>query len=94
MGWTAEDVYETLTGMRVEELCVPGVEDAFAVGSPCDLRYTQMLEAYERLREKLSAGEHDTDAEIIIDSLLVIQQELCLKMFEYGFRTAQKMPRP
>ena len=90
----ATRVYESATAVLIPELRLPWVENEMQEGKEFYHNYGAMLDAYERLREKLSAGEHDTDAEIIIDSLLVIQQELCLKMFEYGFRTAQKMPRP
>ena len=43
-----------------------------------------MLDAYGRLCHRLGEKEEDADAEIMIDSLLRIQKELCLRMFEYG----------
>lgn len=43
-----------------------------------------MLDAYERLRERLGVGDEDADVEIMIDSLLSIQRELCLQMFDLG----------
>ena len=41
-----------------------------------------MLDAYARLRDRLGVVDEDSDVEIIIDSLLTIQRELCLKMFD------------
>mgnify|MGYP006955466334 FL=1 len=41
-----------------------------------------MLDAYERLRERLGVTDEDEDVEIIIDSLLAIQRKLCREMFE------------
>lgn len=75
----AELVYESLIG----ELIVPirDVPNAFAPGSLCEGKYQEMLDAYARLRDRLGVEDEDEDIEIIIDSLLVIQRELCLKMF-------------
>ena len=41
-----------------------------------------MLNAYERLRDRLGVVNEADDVEIIIDSLLSIQRELCVKMFD------------
>ena len=75
----AELIYESLIGELVEP--IRGVPNAFAQGSRCDDGYRQMLEAYERLRERLGVTDEDDDVEIIIDSLLAIQRELCLEMY-------------
>ena len=45
------------------------------------MRYEEMLDAYARLRERLGVEDEDEDVEIIINSLLAIQQKLCLEMF-------------
>ena len=76
----AELVYESLTG----ELIVPikDVPNAFKEGSVCERSYQEMLDAYARLRDRLGVVDEDSDVEIIIDSLLTIQRELCLKMFD------------
>lgn len=75
----AELVYESLIG----ELIVPirDVPNAFAPGSLCEGKYQEMLDAYARVRARLGVLDEDEDVEIIIDSLLAIQRELCLKMF-------------
>lgn len=85
MDSVAEAVYYTLQG----ELCepVPGVEDAFEDGKFCAQWYQDMLDAYERICHRLGEQE-DADGEIMINSLLRIQKELCMKMFEYGRRFA------
>ncbi len=61
----------------------------FAPGSPCDLAYSQMLEAYSRLCSRLgqTRGE-DADVEIIITQLRIIGRRVGLKMFEYGLALA------
>ena len=76
----AELVYESLTG----DLIVPikGVPNAFESRSFCEGKYQEMLDAYARLRDRLGVIDEDADVEIIIDSLLAIQRELCLKMFD------------
>ena len=43
-----------------------------------------MLDAYERLCQRLEAGEDDGDVEIIIHSLLQIQKIVGMKMYSYG----------
>ena len=45
-------------------------------------RLREMLDAYERLRDRLGVVDEDEDVEVVIDSLLDIQRQLCLKMFE------------
>ena len=75
-----ELVYESLIG----ELVIPlrNVPNAFEEGSVCERNYQEMLDAYARLRDRLGVVDEDSDVEIIIDSLLTIQRELCLKMFD------------
>lgn len=75
----AELVYESLLGELVDPIMY--VPNAFAKGSFCERKYQEMLDAYERLRDRLGIVDEDADVEIIIDSLLAIQRELCLKMF-------------
>ena len=76
----SELVYESLIGELVDP--VKDVPNAFEPGSYCETRYRQVLEAYERLRGRLGVTDEDPDVEIIIDSLLEIQRELCMEMFD------------
>lgn len=75
----AELVYESLIGELVDP--VRYVPNAFAPGTFCEARYREMLDAYERLRDRLGVVDEDEDVEIIIDSLLAIQRKLCVEMF-------------
>ena len=77
-----ELVYESLIG----ELVIPlrNVPNTFEEGSICERNYHEMLDAYARLRDRLGVVDEDADVEIMIDSLLAIQRELSLKMFELG----------
>ena len=79
-----ENIYYTLIGQMQEEFCVPGIENLFVDGSECDLAYDEMLEAYERLKNRLGIQNEDADIEIIINSLFKIQRLVAFKMFEYG----------
>lgn len=76
----AELVYESLIGELVDP--IRDVPNAFEPGSFCEAQYREMLEAYERLRERLGVVDEDADVETIIESLLSIQRELCLEMFD------------
>ena len=82
------DIYNTLLGVQCEEFCVPGVENLFTENSICDCAYNEMLEAYARLRERLGVADEDQDVEIIIHSLTTIEQNVSMKMFEYGTKFA------
>ena len=76
----SELVYESLIGEPVDP--IRNVPNAFEPGSYCETRYQQVLEAYERLRDRLGVTDEDRDVEIIIDSLLEIQRKLCMEMFD------------
>ena len=71
-----ERVYESLIGELIDP--IPGVQNAFESGSFCEIRYQEVQKAYERLRDRLGVVD---EVEIIIDSLLAIQQKLCREMF-------------
>ena len=87
----AEIVYESLCG---ELLCgLAEIENAFDDGKPCEKWYCEMLDAYERLLTRLNEEEFDPDAEIMIDSLLRIQKELCLRMYSYGAKYGEQEVR-
>lgn len=79
-----EMVYLTLLGEVSAPYRIPGVENAYAEGSQCDLLYQNLSDAYERLRIRLGINGEDDDTELIIGNLLTIQHTLCLKMFHYG----------
>ena len=73
-------VYESLIGELVDP--IKYVPNAFESGSFCEKKYEEMLEAYARLRDRLGVEDEDADVEIMIDSMLAIQRELCLMMFD------------
>ena len=83
-----EAVYATLTGTMRKEFRVPGVENLFDEGSECMNSYNKMLAAYERLCDRLSVIDEDEDVETIIHSLMTIERNVSMKMFEYGMKFA------
>ena len=85
-----EDIYDSLQGVLVPEARVPWVKNLFLPGSPCDRAYSDMLDAYERLRDRLGAADEDEDVEIIINFLLDIQQILGHEMFRCGVEYARR----
>ena len=85
-----EDIYDSLQGVLVPEARVPWVKNLFLPGSPCDRAYSDMLDAYERLRDRLGVADEDEDVEIIINSLLDIQQILGHEMFRCGLEYARR----
>lgn len=77
-------IYETLLGERSKP--VIGVKNAFADGSYCESRYTEMREAYERVCSRLGSRDEDSDLEQIVTSMDAICAELCRQMFLLGIR--------
>lgn len=63
---------------------VPGVENAFAPGAPCEGYYKEILDAYCRLCFRLGDLEEDPDVEAILSASMSITDILCQKMYEYG----------
>ena len=86
MDTLAERVYETLCGLLEDAYCVPGVQNAFEEHADCAVLYESVMQAYERLCERLAVGEEDEGVELIIDSFLEMNKILCLKMFDYGVK--------
>ncbi|WP_455619815.1 hypothetical protein [Eisenbergiella sp.] len=60
------------------------IEDEFAEGKVCYTAYAEILEAYQRICQRLGVGEEDGDVEIIINNFNVIMEYLCMKMYDYG----------
>ena len=78
-------VYDTLADLLVEPCRVPGVENAFTPGSPCDLLYIQVYKAKQRICHRLDV-ESDPDVELLIQNLEEISRILGRKMYACGSR--------
>ncbi len=78
----ADIIYESLIGEAVKPL--KNVPNAFSYGSTCAAEYQNMLDAYDRIRERLQVRDEDEDVETIINSMLAIQEILCREMFRLG----------
>lgn len=60
------------------------VEDEFVEGKVCHTAYAEVLDAYQRVCQRLGVGEDDKDIEIIINNFNIIIERLCMKMYDYG----------
>lgn len=60
------------------------VENEFSEGKGCAEAYSEILDAYQRICQRLGVGEEDDDIEIIMDSFNTIIECLYMKMFDYG----------
>ena len=58
--------------------------------SICDRAYGEMLNASYRLWDRLGTRE-DSDTELMIDSMLTIQRQLCREMFLLGVKYAEEI---
>lgn len=65
------------------------VEDEFAEGKICYNAYAEIMEAYQRICQRLGDKEEDEDVEIIINHFNTIIKHLCMKMFDYGYSFSQ-----
>ena len=87
----AEQIYDLMNGsLNLEEypeLNIPYVKNEFEEGSPCELPYTEVYEAKERLQRCLGKeGQEDRDIEMIITNMEYICKNLAMKMYEYGYQ--------
>lgn len=77
-----KQVYYTLLGMLLDPL--DDVENLFEEGKPCEQWYSDVYDAYMRLCDRLGVQDEDKDVEIIISSLLRIQDKIAYQMYHYG----------
>ena len=80
----ATRVYESATAVLIPDLRLPWVENEMQEGKEFYHNYGAMLDAYERLRERLGVEDADKDVEIMINALLNNEELLSKKMFYYG----------
>ena len=62
-----EYIYDSLQGLLINPH--PEVKDLFQEGMPCEQWYAEMLDAYQRLCDRLGVCNEDDDVEIIITNL-------------------------
>ncbi len=80
-------IYQLVTGTRnlaeypAEESRY--VENAFAEGEPCAVRYKEIYETGNRICERLGV-ETDPDVDTLMDDFLEIMEIVSKKMFDYG----------
>lgn len=70
-----EQVYLTLNGLLQEEYALSNVENLFAPDGRGYALYSEVLDAYASLCERLGTKETDTDVETIINNLLALCEE-------------------
>ena len=88
----AEWIYDSVMGNLTNEYRCREVEDLFEEGKTCQVLYSQMLDAYWRLCERLGEAEEeaDDDGECMVNSMLAITKIVGIKMFECGQRFCEK----
>ena len=50
----------------------------------CQTAYAEILDAYQRICERLKVGEEDKDIEFILNNFNTIMEYLCIKIYDYG----------
>ena len=79
----ANRLYDTMAGLTEDGYGIPGVENIFAPGAPCDTLYTQAYEAGIRICQRLGV-DTDPDVELIFQNLEEVSRILGCRMFSYG----------
>ena len=79
-----EQVYLTLNGLLREEYVLPDVENLFAPDGRGYALYSEVLDAYASICDRLGVGETDADVETIINNLLALCEEVSYRMYDYG----------
>ncbi len=70
-----DEIYYTLIGQMADQ-GLSWVPNAFATGSDCDEAYTRLIQARDRLLERLGR-EEDPDLSIMLDEMYDITHALC-----------------
>ncbi len=84
---TRQYIYDLVCG-NLEEQDTPEsrvIQNEFAEGGECTRAYSEMLDAYSRICQRLGTEEwNDPDVEIVVNELLRIGKHIALTMFDYG----------
>ncbi len=76
-----DDIYDTLIGNFIPEYALPWVPNAFTQGSACEQAYRRMMEARDRIEERLGT-EDDEDIHCMLIEMDTIQRLLCRAVME------------
>ena len=76
---TLEHIYMTLAGLMEEGHGYPGVENAFAPGSVCQIQSDRL---YSLLVDRLDANGETLSA--VLEAVDIMQRDIALRMFRLG----------
>ena len=82
-------IFELLMGWLDRSILTPEqdsrIENVFAEGAAVNRLYGEMLDAYDRLSQRLHPGQDDNpDVEVFFFNTLDMCEEVGLKMYRYG----------
>ncbi len=77
-----DKVYDSLIGQLDGDAAVANIPNAFAPGSPCYHAYTRLIQARNRVLDKLGTGD-DPDLEQILTEMDTIQRALCRQIMAW-----------
>ena len=84
-----ELLYDTVLGQVQDAYALPGAENLFEPGKPCDLHYRDAMSAYKRICQRLGISAEDNDLEQILHSMNAICRLIAFEMYRLG----RKAPR-
>ncbi len=74
-----DEIYYSLIGELEADTALPWVPNAFSPDSDCDNAYTRLLDARNRLLEKLNRDD-DPDLSQMLEEMNTIQRILCRQL--------------
>lgn len=77
-------LYDTVLGQIQETYAIPGAENLFEPGKPCDLHYREVMSAYERICQRLSVPSEDRDLERLLHGMNAICRLVAFEMYRLG----------
>ena len=85
-----EAIYESLTGQRLPEAAMPGVEDLSREGTPYSRAWQELLSARDSLVRRFGMDPEDRDLERMLNAAMRAERETALGM--YRMRTELSAP--
>ena len=83
--FVVKKIYETACGLVIPECAVPGVENLFATGKPCQLLYKEVSERCVQVCEKMGIhSDDDQDLYLLLNSMDEICWLVAQEMFRCG----------
>lgn len=80
-----DEIYATMLGNMEPGYEIPGIADAFAPGTLCEQKYSELCDMLEAVCDP-DTPEGDQAMTDILNTMDAIQKDLCYRMFLLGMK--------